>query len=184
MSALSSACPPCTLASLLRGKWKWKWYCSLWQEALLTLCTNGKVSQSFEFVYNAEFVVGMFTAPNGQTQESTKTHFESKSRKSEKRMARKTECRTEYSTQYIQKYHIYVDGYLCPFVLLPSYVEIRNILCVVDHFRVSLEHVIPAMFTVPFLGIELFHTGCKMSKETAIRRVLQFDKNPFKILFI
>lgn len=109
MSALSSApCPPCTLASLLRGKWKWKWYCSLWQEALLTLCTNGKVSQSFEFVYNAEFVVGMFTAPNGQTQESTKTHFESKSRKSEKRMARKTECRTEYSTQYIQKYHIYM----------------------------------------------------------------------------
>lgn len=116
MSALSSApCPPCTLASLLRGKWKWKWYCSLWQEALLTLCTNGKVSQSFEFVYNAEFVVGMFTAPNGQTQESTKTHFESKSRKSEKRMARKTECRTEYSTQYIQKYHtiyMYMDTYV------------------------------------------------------------------------
>lgn len=87
----------------------------MWQEALLTLCTNGKVSQSFEFVYNAEFVVGMFTAPNGQTQESTKTHFESKSRKSEKRMARKTECRTEYSTQYIQKYHtiyMYMDTYV------------------------------------------------------------------------
>lgn len=74
--------------------------------------------------------------------------------------------------------------YICPFVLLPSYGEIRNILCALyDHFRVSLEHVIPAMFTVPFLGIELFHAGCKMSKETAMRRVLQFDKNPFKISF-
>lgn len=69
----------------------------------------------------------------------------------------------------------YVDGYLCPFVLLPRYVEIRNILWVLDHFRVSLEHFIPAMFTVPFFGIEHFHKGCKLLKETAMRRVLQFD---------
>lgn len=94
------------------------------------------------------------------------------------------ELNTVYNT-YKSIIYMYVDGYLCPFVLLPSYVEIRNILCALyDHFRVSLEHVIPAMFTVPFLGIELFHTGCKVSKETAMRRVLQFDKNPFKILII
>lgn len=84
--------------------------------------------QSFEFVYNAEFVVGMFTAPNGQTHthtqesESTQKHISKvraeKKRKRKTRIERKTKCSTVCTTK--------VCMYICIFHKICR--NIRNIL--------------------------------------------------------